>query len=61
MAAQVSNIVKTANFLLINIGRARRLLTNDATKLAIHTLVTSRLYKDQNSKKYYTTLWSFRP
>ena len=43
MAAQVSNIVKSANFHLVNIGRARRLLTDDATKLAIHTLVTSRL------------------
>ena len=43
MAAQVSNIVKSANFHLINIGRARRFLTDDATKLAIHTLVTYRL------------------
>ena len=43
MAAQVSNIVKSANFHLVNIGRARRLLTDDATKLAIHTPVTSRL------------------
>ena len=43
LAAQVSNIVKSANFHLVNIGRARRLLTDDATKLAIHTLVTSRL------------------
>ena len=42
-AAQVSNIVKSATFHLVNIGRARRLLTDDATKLAIHTLVTSRL------------------
>ena len=43
MAAQVSNIVKSANFHLVNTGRARRLLTDDATKLAIHTLVTSIL------------------
>ena len=43
MATQVSNIVKSANFHLVNIGRSRRLLTDDATKLAIHTLVTSRL------------------
>ena len=43
MAAQVSDIVKSANFHLVNIGRARRLLTDDATKLAIHTLITSRL------------------
>ena len=43
MSAQVSNIIKTANFYLTNIGRARRLLTVDATKLAVYTLVTSRL------------------
>ena len=43
MSAQVSSIIKTANFYLTNIGRARRLLTVDATKLAVHTLVTSRL------------------
>ena len=43
MAAQVSNIVKSANFHLVNTGRARGLLTDDVTKLAIHTLVTSRL------------------
>ena len=42
MAAQVFNIVKSAIY-LVNIGRARRLLTDDAIKLAIHTLVTSRL------------------
>ena len=43
MAAQVSNIVKSDNFHLVNIGRARRLLKDDAAKLDIHTLVTSRL------------------
>ena len=43
MAAQVSNIIKSANFHQVNIGRARRLLTDDATKLAIHTLDTSKL------------------
>ena len=43
MAAQISNTVKSANFHLVNICRARRLLMDDATKLAIHTLVTSRL------------------
>ena len=43
MAAQVANITRSANFQLINIGRARKMLTTDSTKLAIHTLVTSRL------------------
>ena len=43
MAAQVSNTVKSANFHLVNINRACRLLADDATKLAIHTLVMSRL------------------
>ena len=43
MAAQVCNIVKFANFHLINIGWTSRLLTDDTTKLAIHTFVKSRL------------------
>ncbi|XP_072036953.1 uncharacterized protein [Amphiura filiformis] len=43
MAAQVANITKSANFQLVNIGRARKMLTTDADKLAVHTLVTSRL------------------
>ena len=48
MATQVSNIVKSANYHLMNIRRARRLLTDDATKLAVHTLVTSRLERTPN-------------
>ena len=43
MNAQVSNIVKAANYHLVNISRARRFITTEATKLAIHSLVTSRL------------------
>jgi hypothetical protein len=43
MSAQVASIIKAANFQLINIGRARKMLTTDATKLAVHTLVTSKL------------------
>ena len=43
MCAQVANITKAANFQLVNIGRARKMLTTEATKLAVHTLVTSRL------------------
>ena len=42
-ALQVTNIINDANFQLVNIGRARKLLTTNATKLAIHTLITSRL------------------
>ena len=40
MTAQVSNIVKSVHFHLINTGRARRSLTDGTTKLAsaIHTL-----------------------
>ena len=40
MSAQVANIIKPANFQLVNIGRARKLLTTNATKLAVHTLGT---------------------
>ena len=43
MSAQVSSVIRTANYHLVNIGRARKLLTEDATKMAIHSLVTSRL------------------
>jgi hypothetical protein len=43
MCAQVANITKAANFQLVNIGRARKMLTTEATQLAVHTLVTSRL------------------
>ena len=43
MCAQVANITKAANFQLVNIGRARKMLTTEATKLAVHILVTSRL------------------
>ena len=41
MSAQVANIIKAANFQLVNIGRAVKLLTTNATKLAVHTLITS--------------------
>ena len=43
MSVQVASVLKSANYHLVNIGRARRLLTKDATKMAIHSLVTSRL------------------
>ena len=43
MSAQVSSIIKASNIHLINIGRARKLPTVETTKLAVHTLVTSRL------------------
>ena len=43
VCAQVANITKAANFQLVNIGRARKMLTTESTKLAVHTLVTSRL------------------
>ncbi|KAJ8029073.1 hypothetical protein HOLleu_28383 [Holothuria leucospilota] len=42
MNAQVTNIVKAANIHRINISRACRCLTTEATKLAIHALLTSR-------------------
>ena len=37
------DIARWANFQLVNIGRARKILTTESTKLAVHTLVTSRL------------------
>lgn len=43
MSAQVTKIVKAANFHLINIGRARKMLTTESTKTAVHSLVTSRI------------------
>ena len=43
MSAQVTKIVKAANYHLINIGRARKMLTTDSTKTAVHSLVTSRI------------------
>ena len=43
MRPQVANIVRSANYHLTNISRARKMLTTEATKLAVHTLVTSRL------------------
>ena len=43
MATQVANIARSSNFQLVNIGRARKMLTTESTKLAVHTLVTSRL------------------
>ena len=43
MSVQEANIIKAANFQLVNIGRARKLLTTNATKLAVHIVITSRL------------------
>ena len=43
VTTQVANIARSANFQLVNIGRARKMLTTESTKLAVHTLVTSRL------------------
>ena len=37
MSAQVSSIIKTANFYLTDIGWSRKLLIVDATKLPVHT------------------------
>ena len=43
MSAHVSKVVKSANYHLRNIGRIRKYLTEEATKGAIISLVTSRL------------------
>ena len=43
MNAQVGSIVRSANYHLTNISRAQKMLTTEATKLAVHTLVTSKL------------------
>ena len=40
MSAQVASVLKSDNYHLVNIGRARRLLTEDTTKMAFHSLVT---------------------
>ena len=43
ISAQVNNVVKSANYHLINIGRARKILTSESSKMAVHALVTSRI------------------
>ncbi|PIK43327.1 hypothetical protein BSL78_19820 [Apostichopus japonicus] len=43
MSAQVTTTIRSANYHLNNISRARKMLTTEAAKLAVHTLVTSRL------------------
>ena len=37
------SIIRSANYHLTNISRARKMLTTEAAQLAVHTLVTSRL------------------
>ena len=37
MAAQVANVTRSASFQLRNISKARRMLTTDSTKIAVHT------------------------
>ena len=43
MAAHVKSVVKKSSFHLRNIGKARRVLTEDATKTVMQSLVMSRL------------------
>ena len=43
MSAQVASIIRSANYHLTNISRARKMLTTEAAKLAVHTLVTIKL------------------
>ena len=43
MSAHVASIIRSANYHLTNISRACKMLTAKAAKLAVHTLVTSRL------------------
>ncbi len=43
MAPHVNNVVKKSSFHLRNIGKARKLLTDDATKKILQSLVMSRL------------------
>ena len=43
MSAHVSNIIKSVNYHLRNIGKIRKFLNTDTTKSAIVSLVTSRL------------------
>ena len=43
MDHQVSNVIKTCNYHLRNIGKVRQFLSTDACKTAIQCLVTSRL------------------
>ena len=44
MARHVKSIVKKSSFHLRNIGKARRVLTEDVTKTVIQSLVMSRLH-----------------
>jgi exonuclease III len=43
MSAHVTKVVKSANYHLHNIGKARKYLTEESTKLTVVSLVTSRL------------------
>ena len=43
MAPHVKSVVKKSSFHLRNIGKARRVLTEDATKTVMQSLVMSRL------------------
>ena len=43
MSAQAASVIKSANYHLTNISRARKMHTTVAAKLAVHTLVTCRL------------------
>ena len=43
MAPHVKSVVKKSNFHLRNFGKARRVLTEDATKTVMQSLVMSRL------------------
>ena len=45
MSAQVNKVAKSANYHLVNIPRARKMLTTESTilKIAVHALVASRI------------------
>ena len=43
MASRVKSVAKKSSFHLIYIGKARRVLTEDATKTVMQSLVMSRL------------------
>ena len=58
MAPQVKRVVKTSSFHLRNIGKARRVLTEDATKTVIQSLVMSRLDTHTNSWETHFPLFN---
>ena len=61
MSANVSKVIKSANYHLRNIGKIRKFLNTDTTKSAIVSLVTSRLDYCNGKSKTMLLEWLVAP